>query len=469
MPVDLTKPLAWKTASGDADAMLSQLQPNIVKGHVREHMQVLFVQFSGAAEGRAFLGAVARKMKSAKKHLLEVERFQSPAKTPGTRYIGVGITRTGYSKLGIPAASVPGSAKPSARPFRNSMRADESVAILGDPAVSAWEEPYRHTIHAVVLIGDATKASVTATRAEIDALLTPKVELLGVEIGRGQTNTHGDGIEHFGYVDGRSQPLFLEEDVAAETHTPTGWNPRFALGRVLVPDKAAPNPAQHFGSFFVFRKLEQNVRHFHQAEKDLADALGLTGADRPRAGATIVGRFRDGTPLVSHSKGGFLPPANDFDYDKDAQGRRCPLHAHIRKTNPRGSGGGEDHPGERTHLMARRGQNFGTRSDDINATLPPSARPTGGVGLLFMAFNSEISNQFEFTQSAWANSTSFPFGGPSEPGLDQVIGHGPRPKTKCPLKWDKAPTKTVNAAPQAVTMKGGEYFFMPSIAFLKAL
>jgi hypothetical protein len=63
MPVDLTKPLAWKTASGDAGAMLSQLQPNILKGHVREHMQVLLVQFSDQAEGRAFLGAVGRKMR----------------------------------------------------------------------------------------------------------------------------------------------------------------------------------------------------------------------------------------------------------------------------------------------------------------------------------------------------------------------------------------------------------------------
>lgn len=49
--------------------------------------------------------------------------------------------------------------------------------------------------------------------------------------------------------------------------------------------------------------------------------------------------------------------------------------------------------------MARRGQAYGTRSDDPNATsLPFSKRPTGGVGLL-LAFNSELSNQFEFTQA----------------------------------------------------------------------
>lgn len=469
MPVNLNTSLAWKTATGDSLAMLKQLQPNILKGHVREHMQCLFLQFFDKAEARAFLGAVARQqMKSANKHLLEAERFKADG-TPGTPYVGVGLTREGYKKLGIPAAKVPGSQKPSAVPFRRGMRHADSIGTLGDPPVTSWEQPFRHTLHAVVLIGDVKKSSVTATRTAIDGLLTPKVKLLGVETARGQSNTHGDGIEHFGYVDGRSQPLFLDEDIAAEPHTPAGWDPTFALGRVLVKDSAAPNPALHFGSFFIFRKLEQNVRRFHQAEKDLADELGLVGVDRQRAGATIVGRFRDGTPVTLQATDGVHPVPNDFDYDNDAQGRKCPLHGHIRKTNPRGSGGAESHPSERKHIMARRGQVFGTRTDDINAELPPSARPTGGVGLLFMAFNSEITNQFDFTQNVWANNPSFPFGGASDPGLDQVIGQGTRPKTKCPVAWNGAATKTVDAAPQAVTMRGGEYFFMPSIAFLKAL
>ena len=469
MPVDLTKPLAWTTATGDASTMLSQLQPNILKGHVREHLQVLFVQFSERAAGRAFLGAVAGDMKSARKHLREVERFAS-AGTPGTVYVGVGITRKGYAKLGIPAARVPGTSKPSAAPFRASMRSDASVLALNDPPVSRWEEPYRHTIHAVVLIGDATSASVTAKRAQIDALCNAKVVLLGTETGRGQSNRSGDGIEHFGYVDGRSQPLFLEEDIAAEPRTPAGWHPAFALGRVLVRDSAAPDPDRHFGSFLVFRKLEQNVRRMQQAERDLADELGLTGADRARAGATIVGRFRDGTPLTTNPAGGVHPVPNDFDYDADRQGRKCPFHGHIRKTNPRGSGGAESRASERRHIMARRGQTYGRRTDDINVELPPSARPTGGVGLLFMAFNAEVKRQFEFTQRIWASNPGFPLASPNgNPGLDQVIGQGARPTTKCPVAWNGPAMKSVSAVPQAVTMKGGEYFFVPSIAFLKSL
>jgi Dyp-type peroxidase family len=467
MPVDLKKPLAWKTATGDAAAMLSQLQPNIVKAHARDHLRVLLVQFSDKAEARAFLKAVAGKMKSAKKHLLEVERFKSEG-TPGTPYVGVGLTFAGYEKLGIPQAKIPGHDQ---APFNASMRSAESVGTLGDPPVASWEEPYRHTIHAVVLIGDASKAAVTAKRAEIKALLTPKVKLLGEETGLGQHNARGEGIEHFGYIDGRSQPLFLVEDIAEEPKA--HWDPAFALGRVLVKDTAAPKPVQQFGSFFVLRKLEQNVRAFHQAETDLADTLGLSGEDRKRAGATIVGRFRDGTALTAHSKAlGATPIPNDFNYDRDDQGARCPFHGHIRKSNPRGSGGAEDHPGERMHLMARRGQTYGVRTDDPNAELPASARPTGGVGLLFMAFNAEIANQFQFTQSIWVNNPNFPVKipeGAKPPGLDQVIGQGERPKADCPVTWGGTTSEFVDAAPQTVTMKGGEYFFMPSIAFLKGL
>ncbi len=465
MPVDLTKPLAWKTATGDASAMLSQLQPNIVKGHVREHLRILLVQFSDKTEARAFLKAVGGKVKSAKKHLQEAEQFNADG-TPGTPYVGVGLTFAGYKLLGIPTAKIP---KSGSQPFVDGMRSAASVGTLEDPPVSTWEEPYRHTIHAVILVGDADKTKMLAKRAVIRKLFTPKVKLLGEETGLGQHNARGEGIEHFGYIDGRSQPLFLKEDIAAEAKAK--WDPAFALGRVLVRDSAAPNPVQHFGSFFVLRKLEQNVRAFHKAEADLATELGLASSDRTRAGAMIVGRFRDGTALTAHSKAlGENPIPNDFNYDKDVAGPRCPFQGHVRKTNPRGSATG---PGDRPPIMARRGQTYGKRTDDPNATnLPLSARPTGGVGLLFMAFNSEISSQFEFTQQSWANNTGFPFGDPVgnlDPGLDLVIGQGSRPKAAWPLKWDKPQAKAAKAAPQTVTMKGGEYFFMPSIAFLKAL
>ena len=49
------------------------------------------------------------------------------------------------------------------------------------------------------------------------ALLVPAAKFtVHMQEGHGQHNKHGEGIEHFGYVDGRSQPIFLTEDLDKE-------------------------------------------------------------------------------------------------------------------------------------------------------------------------------------------------------------------------------------------------------------
>ena len=124
------------------------------------------------------------------------------------------------------------------------------------------------------------------------------------------------------------------------------WDPLAPLSLVLRPDPGVTDP-DAFGSYYVFRKLEQDVMGFAVAEHRLADELGLEGSDRARAGAMIVGRYRDGTPLVLSETDGFVPAkANDFRYEphltsvgtmapSDPLGVKCPFHAHIRKVNPR--------------------------------------------------------------------------------------------------------------------------------------
>jgi Dyp-type peroxidase family len=461
MPVNLSsaKPLAWDSTTLDADTkeMLNNLQPNILQPHVREHLLVLFIHFDVAADGKRFLKALVPLMKSAKKHFEEVRAFNQSG-TAGTPYVGVGLSKAGYLKLGHSTVTFTDDA------FKSGLKRRKDT--LSDPPVAAWEAPYREEIHAVVLIGDALPEPVTATRQRVLALLPKTAKILVEETGLGQRNAQGRGIEHFGYIDGRSQPLFLADQVAKEPGT--NWNPFFPLSHILVADPLAPNPKRHFGSYFVYRKLEQNVRAFRQAEEDLADSLGLTGADRHLAGALLVGRFRNGTPLRLHGKPSDddWPVQNDFSY-RDDPGAKCPISSHIRKTNPRDS---RDGGLERTLgvMMARRGQTYGTRADRPWDDAPPETRPTGGVGLLFMAFNSNLESQFEFTQQAWADNSGFPAEGT---GHDPVIGQGKRDvKVTFPKAWGSAKlTAPQTQIPQTVTMKGGEYFFMPSLAYLKSL
>jgi Dyp-type peroxidase family len=461
MPVDLdnTQPLSWDSPDLHADtkAMLDNLQANILQPHVRDHLSLLFLHFGDADEGKRFLRDLAPLVKSARRHLEEVRAFRESG-TAGTVYVGVGISKPGYVKLGHATNRFDDNA------FKSTMKRRKDT--LGDPPVEEWEPPYQKEIHAVVLIGDATRNSVAATRAKIVEMLPESIRIVGEETGLAQRNPEGKGIEHFGYVDGRSQPLFLADQVAEERGV--NWNPFFPLNHVLAADPLAPNPARHFGTYLVYRKLEQNVRAFRQAEEDLADALGLVGEDRKRAGAMLVGRFRNGTPLRLHGKPSSdgWPTQNDFSYRDDPDGAKCPFSAHIRKTTPRES---RDDGLERTGvMMARRGQTYGTRDDDPWDDAPPETRPTGGVGLLFMAFNSSLQGQFEFMQQAWANDSDFPQEGT---GLDPIIGQGKRTvQVRYPETWGGTKlTAPQPQVPQTVTMKGGEYFFMPSLAYLKGL
>jgi deferrochelatase/peroxidase EfeB len=245
------------------------------------------------------------------------------------------------------------------------------------------------------------------------------------------------------------------------------WDPQFApLEAALVRDPGGASE-DSYGSYLVFRKLEQNVAGFKAAEDRLADALELMGNARALAGALIVGRFENGTPVVAAKRPLVAAHVdNNFGFSGDPDGWRCPFQAHIRKCNPRGDSValGATLQQERRHLMPRRGITYGTRAPDLND------RPAGGVGLLFMAYNRSIGEQFEFTQNAWVNNGDFVRPGT---GADPVIGNGGGGH-QWPVAWDHEPAGTI--APDLgadfgsfVTMKGGEYFFAPSLSFLRSL
>jgi deferrochelatase/peroxidase EfeB len=127
--------------------------------------------------------------------------------------------------------------------------------------------------------------------------------------------------------------------------------------------------------------------------------------------------------------------------------------------------------------MARRGITYGTRNAQIDAEgkiIELKDKPVGGVGLLFMAYQKSLENQFEFTQTSWANNPGFvksdPDGNPVT-GIDPVIGQGSGFSTpqQQPAVWGDATSKKPIDFHGFVTMKGGEYFFAPCISFLKSL
>src|SRR5258708_14473030 len=94
--------------------------------------------------------------------------------------------------------------------------------------------------------------------------------------------------------------------------------------------------------------------------------------------------------------------------------------------------------------------------------------PPGDVGLLFMVYNHDLALQFESTQKS-ANDVAFPAGG-LPPKLDPIIGQGPDVAQHWPKGWDDSAAGTAALSFQGfVKMRGGEYFFAPSLNFLSSL
>jgi hypothetical protein len=113
--------------------------------------------------------------------------------------------------------------------------------------------------------------------------------------------------------------------------------------------------------------------------------------------------------------------------------------------------------------IVRRGINYGHL---------PSEKPEKDAGLLFMCFQADLENQFNLMQNKWANNRNFV---KAKTGTDVVIGVEKRDEQgkevketyKWPTKWGESEQTEVDFT-HWVTMKGGEYFFAPSMSFLKS-
>ncbi len=157
--------------------------------------------------------------------------------------------------------------------------------------------------------------------------------------------------------------------------------------------------------------------------------------------------------------------ANDFLYQtNDAKGFGCPYGAHIRRTNPRDTLG--DDPVEavkltKRHRLIRRGRSYGPRAEN-----PLDLNDKQERGLLFMCVNANIERQFEFVQQTWINNPSFN-------GLyderDPIFGHSGT-ETTGSMTIPRQPARLrLSGLGGFVTIRGGAYFFLPSIKALRCI
>lgn len=399
--------------------------------------------------------------------------------------------------------------------FIDGMNEPNRNKILGDEGYNGPEKwcfgKNRNSIHALLII--------YGKEYNIDDIYRKQIELFkqyDIEIEEDiEANLHADYKEHFGFVDGISNPkiegihsktplkerqqLYLKpgEFILGYKNEYNDYSPFPSLGfnekvKAKLSDIGISHSDGAFvkedkywfgknGSYLVFRQLEQDVSTFWEYQLEHAD----NEAEAIKNAAKMMGRWPNGSPITkeqyrNNNGGENATKENDFLYfENDKAGLGCPIGAHIRRANPR------DHlitenskkaskQVTRKKQMIRRGRSYGkpvvdsmNTNEIIDSVRAKSVK--GKRGLNFVALVSTISRQFEFVQSSWMQSPAFAgLRDENDPiiGTKEIEGKNERNNFTCPMHPFPTQQKEL---PSFVKMKGGQYFFLPGITAIKYL
>lgn len=491
---------------------LFDIQGNVIRAYGRYNFPVaryVLLHVNDGEKGRRFVGMVTKRVTTS------VDWSDKPGQVAKPRVaVNIAFTYSGLEALGLPRASLMGF------PAEFAMGMKKRKDILGDDGPSSpdyWDPVWRgEPAHILVTLNAQTPKDLeegfawlngqviecedgvtimTGHRGERDGKLVDDLPYQEAKVV--VENGKPTPKEHFGYTDGISDPVFegmpgktSQSVIGRGKQTPNGWEPlatgEFLLGHLdeakEYPQAPMPFSLSKNGSFMVYRKLHENVGSFNA----LLDRESKTyPGGRELLAAKFVGRWRDnGAPLTdapdAPSKAEWdarfakaSPAEQDrmlsgYTFDNDPHGAKCPFSAHVRRINPRASletnKGAFDTPGALSNRrrILRRGLPYGDVKDPT--------RDDGNHGIIIMMVNANIERQFEFVQQQWIN-----YGNDFRAGNDKEIilgNHNKAHPSKAVLPVDPDSDQCpyfVRNIPRLVEVRGGDYFFIPSMTALRMI
>lgn len=419
-----------------------------------------------------------------------------------TRAVNVAFTHSALEALGVPRAvreRFPLAFRDGVAPTQNGRALHHRSRILGDIDGSAPEgwlwgargDPDRRADVLLMMFAASEQELDAARQRLVQPFLKTGAGAVVHVIASGPSNglaAHNKTIDHFGFVDGLSQPQIegtwhagrrLEEGATPDVLKPGEFilgyqsgdgstTPGIAVEPALDPGRLLPlalgdSDLRDFGrngTFLVARQLAQDVvgfRTFTARAAAVSPAAHASHAAEVVA-ARIVGRWRSGTPLIESAGG----DPNAFTYASDPLGFQCPIGAHIRRANPRDSLQ-VDRPAAQAsanrHRLLRRGRPYGRPLPDGELDDDGESR-----GMMFICLNADIERQFEFVQQNWINNPTF---GGLYAEQDPLVG------AICPpahlTVQANAVCQRFDGLSRFVSVRGGGYFFLPGMSALRYL
>jgi Dyp-type peroxidase family len=451
--LSVTEVAGEKSSTNSPTLELHEIQATVLRPRPAPYFGThVLLRIDDAQAGRAFLRRLTPYVDSA-----------ADSRITANAWLDVGITYGGLRALGLSQESL----QSFPETFRVGMAA--RAKHLGDDEVNDpknWDNPFgTGQVH----IGISAFTDTEEKRRRALAIAREQYEgFSGVSLLHTQDFGAQPGdLNSLGYKDGIDQPPIEGSGVEP---LPGQGQPikagEFILGYPGEAGAPLPMPRPDIlgrnGTYMGFRKYQSRVGAFNR----FLQANGSTEEERELVAAKLVGRWRSGAPLTlapdvdDPALGADPQRNNDFDYANDRGGYKVPFGSHIRRMNPR------DTQLTRLtdvnlHRLIRRGTTYGPPYDP-NALSEADDEVTRGA--IFLFISAKAMATMEFLQQEWVNDGDF-IGANDE--RDPVIGLQEEGATftipKQPVRRRLHGIQTFNV------LKGGEYFFMPSISALNWL